>query len=55
VASSFSWSCAFGGFLWGYVKDQVYNHRVNMLDKLKPRVTVAIANVTKDMLAAGIT
>jgi hypothetical protein len=37
-------------FLWGYVKDQVYSKKVNMLDNLKAWITAEIANVTKGML-----
>jgi hypothetical protein len=31
------------------VKHQVYSHRVNMLDELKAQLTVANADVTKDI------
>jgi hypothetical protein len=34
----------------GYAKDEMYIHRVIMLDELKARITSAIADVTKDML-----
>jgi hypothetical protein len=54
VASSFSPTYFFGVFLWGHVKEQVYSQRVNMVDRPKVRVTVAIANVTKNMLGGGI-
>jgi hypothetical protein len=37
-------------FLWGYVKDQVYSKKVNMLDELKAWITAEIADVTKAML-----
>jgi hypothetical protein len=40
----------FDFFLWGYVKDQVYSQRVNMLDELKAWINAAIVHVTKDML-----
>jgi hypothetical protein len=37
-------------FVWGgHVKDHVSNLRVNMLAELKTKITVATANVTKDM------
>jgi hypothetical protein len=35
--------------LLGCVKDQVYNHRVNMLDELKAQITAANADVTIDI------
>jgi hypothetical protein len=37
-------------FLWGYVMEQTYRQRVNMLHELKAWITAATANVTKDML-----
>jgi hypothetical protein len=36
--------------LSGYMKDQMYSHRVNILDELKVWITAVVANVTKDML-----
>jgi hypothetical protein len=40
-------------FLWGYVKDQRYSQRVNMLDKLKAQITAATANVTEHLQEVG--
>jgi hypothetical protein len=34
----------------GYMKGQLYSHRVNILDELKVWITGAVADVTKDML-----
>jgi hypothetical protein len=36
--------------IWGYIGDQVYNHRVNRLDDLKAQITTATACVTMGML-----
>ena len=37
-------------FLWGYVKDLVYQVRINDLAHLKTRITNAINSVTPEML-----
>jgi hypothetical protein len=37
-------------FLWGYVKDQVYSQRMNMLAEHKVWLAAATANVKKDIL-----
>ena len=37
-------------FRWGYVKDLVYQARINDLAHLKTRITNAINSVTPDML-----
>jgi hypothetical protein len=41
-------------FPWGYLKDQMYNWRVNAQDELKARITAVIENVTKDMLQMAL-
>ncbi|KFM61440.1 Transposable element Tcb1 transposase, partial [Stegodyphus mimosarum] len=38
--------------LWGFLKDNVYRRRVSNIDDLKARITIAIASVDADMLAA---
>jgi hypothetical protein len=35
-------------FLWGFVKDELYSQRVNMLDELKARITATVTNRTED-------
>jgi hypothetical protein len=35
--------------LLGYVKDQVYSQRVNMLNECKTQITAANADITKGM------
>jgi hypothetical protein len=40
--------------LWGYMKGQVYSHRMNILDELKVWITAVVANVPKDMLQCGM-
>jgi hypothetical protein len=54
VAPTFSWFYALNFFLRGYVKDHVYSRKVNTLDELKVLITIATANVTKDMLTARL-
>jgi hypothetical protein len=34
-------------FLRGNVKDQVYDNRVNMMDKLKAQITAATVNIKR--------
>jgi hypothetical protein len=38
--------------LWGYVKNQVYSQRVNMLDEFKAQITAANADITKGIVTA---
>jgi hypothetical protein len=37
-------------YLWGYVKQTVYNETINDIDQLKQRIRAAIASVTPDVL-----
>jgi hypothetical protein len=37
-----------GFILWGYLKNQTCNQRMNTLNELKKTITAAIANITKD-------
>jgi hypothetical protein len=37
-------------FLWSCIKDLMNSRRVNTLDEQKAYITMAVANVTKDVL-----